>query len=80
MAKFLIRLTDIRNYPNTLNEFEFRAPDMTAAIKFALHNEGCKRPAKIYAKGEIIYSALLSNKKFAEKFIDIYYMEEESND
>lgn len=77
MKKFLARVTDNRNFPNTLSEFEFHAPDMAAAIKFALHNEGYKRVAKIYEKSEIIYSALLSNKKFAETFIDIYSMEEE---
>lgn len=77
MKKFLARVTDNRNFPNTLSEFEFRAPDMATAIKFALHNEGYKRVAKIYEKTSSVYSALLSNKKFAETFIDIYSMEEE---
>lgn len=77
MKKFLARVTDNRNFPNTLSEFEFHAPDMAAAIKFALHNEGYKRVAKIYEKTSSVYSALLSNKKFAETFIDIYSMEEE---
>ena len=79
MKKFHARVTDNCNYLNTLSEFEFRAPDMAAAIKFALHNEGYKRPAKIYEKGENFYSALLSNKKFAETFIDIYFMEGEND-
>lgn len=77
MKKFLVRVTDNRKFPNALSEFGFRAPDMAAAIKFALHNEGYKRPAKIYAKTSSVYSALLSNKKFAEKFVDIYDVEEE---
>lgn len=74
MKKFLARVTDNRNYPNTLSEFEFQAPDMAAAIKIALHNEGYKRPAKIYEKTGSVYSALLSNQKFAETFIDIHDM------
>ena len=75
MKNFLARVTNNRDYPDTLSEFEFRAPDMAAAVKFALHNEGYKRPAKIYETNENFFSALLSNKKFAETFIDIYDME-----
>ena len=77
MKKFLARVTDNRNYPNTLSEFEFHAPDMADAVKFALHNEGYKRVAKIYEKSENFFSALLSNKKGSETFIDVYGMEEE---
>lgn len=77
MAKFFARVTDNRNYPNTLSEFEFDAPNMAAAIKFALHNKGYKRPVKIYEKNEKIFSALLSNKKFSETFVAIYSMEGE---
>lgn len=77
MKKFLARVTDNRNFPNTLSEFEIHAPDMAAAIKIALLNEGYKRSAKIYEKNEKNFSALLSNKRFDETFIDIYDMEEE---
>lgn len=80
MKKFLTRVTDNRNFPNTLSAFEFHAPDMATAIKFALHNEGYKRPAKIYEKNEKNFSALLSNKRFDETFIDIYDIEEVEND
>lgn len=80
MKLFLARVTDNRTYPNTLSEFEFRAPDMADAIKIALHNEGYKRPAKIYEKTGSVYSALLSNKRFDEIFIDIYDIEEVEND
>lgn len=79
MKNFLARVTDNRNYPNTLSEFEFRAPDMAAAIKFALHNEGYKRVAKIYEKDETSFEALLSNKRFKDTFIDIYDMEVEND-
>ena len=80
MKKFLARVTDNRKFSNTISEFGFLAPDMATAIKIALHNEGYKRVAKIYKKTTSVYSALLSNKKFAEKFIDTFsvdHMEEE---
>ena len=75
MKKYTVAVTDNRNYPNTIWETSIYAPNMAEAIKQAKHECCVKRVVKIYEKSENFYSALLSNRRFRERFLEIYLCE-----
>lgn len=75
VKEYKITITDNRNYPNTLWEAKIYAPNMIEAINQAKHECCVKRVLKIYENSENFYSALLSNRRFRERFLEIYLCE-----
>lgn len=76
MGKFFFKVEDNKDYPTIIQDANICAEDMASAIKQVKRELGVKRVCKIYLSNENFFDALLSNKKHAERFVEIYKMEE----
>lgn len=77
MEKFFYKVENNKDYPDILQAANIDAANMAEAVKKVKRELGVKRLAKIYLSEENYFDALLSNKKHAEQFVEIYKMEEE---